>query len=164
MERHYSSLGAFARNFGPQVSTWIGRARHALIQETTDFMDEHSRREPVGSGRRYKGDKRPGELKASRTVTRSAEQGSISWSAPHALVINLGRKRSKPYSRQLRGTTVPKRGRRGRLLGASGTKPFTRMLGSKQARGGMTRPAFRALRRDWGRVIEKAVARTEAGT
>lgn len=157
MEKNYPSVGDFAKHFGTHASTWIGRARHALIRETTEFMDEHTRREPVGSGPRYKGGKRPGALKASRKVTKGAEEGRVSWDAPHAAVINLGRKRSKPYSRVIKKSAGLARGRRGSKLGAAGTKPFTRMLGSKALRGGMTRPAFRALRRDWGKVISDSV-------
>lgn len=164
MERHYNSLKQFAEDFGPQLSVWTGRMRRNLVDEATDFMIVKSEREPVGSGPRYKGGKQPGVLKASRVITRGPEQSSIGWTAPHAAIINRGRKRSKPYSRRLRGTSADaSRGKRGKNLGAGGTKPFTRMLGSKQARGGMTRPAFVALRRDWGKVIEKAVARTEGG-
>lgn len=157
-------MADFARDFGPQMAGWIGRAKRALIDEAGDHVELHSAREPVGSGPRYKGGKQPGQLKASRKVIKTVESRIIRWDAPHSIVINRGRKRSKPYSRAIRKLGADEnRGHRGKKLGAAGTKPFTRMLGSKQARGGMTRPAFRALRRDWGKVIERAVARTEGG-
>jgi hypothetical protein len=102
---------------------------------------------------------REGTLLGSIQEDKQDQRYSVGFTDPKANALDRGRKRSQPFSRRVHplGASDP-RGRRGRLLGAHGTAPYTRMLGSKQpqSRGGMTLRNGFDLRANWPVILGKA--------
>jgi hypothetical protein len=98
-----------------------------------------------------------GFLYSTLTEDKQNQRYSVGFTDPKANALDIGRKKSKPFHRQVRSGAA-QRGRRGRLLGAHGTGEIVRMLGSKQpqARRGMTRSTGFSLRAMWPQILEEA--------
>lgn len=103
-----------------------------------------------------------GFLYSTLTEDKQDRRYSVGFTDPKANALDVGRKKSKPFFRQIKAGAA-QRGRRGRLLGAHGTGPIVRMLGSKQpqARRGMTRSTGFSLRAQWADILQEAA--TKAG-
>lgn len=106
-----------------------------------------------------------GELLGSmrlRLPTSADQHGVIEFAAAYAAIYMKGRRRSKPYRRQVKPLAEGQiRGRRGQHLGSYGSVEFTRMLGSRQpqAREGMLSPALKQLKAEWNDVVTEAAQR-----
>jgi len=93
---------------------------------------------------------------------RPGETSKIVNSAAHANAINWGRKRSRPYALETaasRATRTPGRRRRGSIVRG---EEFTRMLGSLQAKNGVTKPLMSWATAKRESFIKVAIRRAEA--
>jgi hypothetical protein len=147
-------MGAFGREF-PGIAADLQRAlaRTAKVKLGEAAEAQVKALTPVGGEK----DRHPGMLKASWQRQASGADSApevIGSDAPHARVINRGRKRSK---------TIKGREKRTRRKGA---KPVAngKMMGSPLARGGMTRPAVRLIMKRREQITAQIVAAVESGS
>lgn len=119
------------------------------------LADAMFKRAKAGLGKRVPVD--TGFLYTSLEEDKQDQRYSVGFTDPKANSLDIGRKKSKPFHRQVR-TGAEQRGRRGRLLGEHGTGPIVRMLGSKQpqARRGMTVSTGFSLRAQWPEILTEA--------
>jgi hypothetical protein len=147
----YSNLEEMARRLPEDVFRVFSGFEKALADVMLDkAVEGEKKRTPVGEG----------TLLDSFAVDKQDSRYTAGFTDPKANALDKGRKRSKPFSRQIHAG-AEQRGRRGRLLGAHGTAPYTRMLGSKQpnAGRGMTVSTGFSLRAQWPEILTEAANR-----
>jgi hypothetical protein len=100
---------------------------------------------------------REGTLIQSLAIDKQDSRYSVGYTDPKANSLDWGRRKSKPFIRQI-SAGAAKRGRRGRLLGEHGSATIVRTLGSKQpqARRGMTVSTGYSLKNHWVEIQTEA--------
>jgi len=124
-------LSEFADSFPPEMKEKIDHLSADLLSAAAEKL-EASIQEPSHTG----------ALRSSRTKSRSGKGLRLGWTDPGAVGVDIGRIKSRPYSR------VTKSGGR--------SVTFTRLLGSDQAPQGFSQPAIKALRFGWDSTVEEA--------
>lgn len=125
------TLRAFAESFPGEMQKKVVELGIQLERVTVNTLASYID-EPVLTGK----------LKGSRTISASDSKGaSIGWTAVQSIFIDIGRVRSKMFTKRT-------------MHGKS--KPFTRMLGSDALPEGFTQPALTRLRSNWATVVELA--------
>jgi hypothetical protein len=140
------------KTMGERLAPDVERVFSGFTQHLADAMH---RRAKAGLAKRVPVD--TGFLYSSLEEDRQPARFASGFTASYANALDRGRRRSQPFSRQLR-PGASQRGRRGRLLGQHGTAPYTRTLGSKQpqARRGMTLSTGMSLRAQWPEIMKEA--------
>lgn len=128
-------LAAFADRFPAHMKEWVEKLATDLEKAAGDKL-EGELQEPVGD---YPGS---GKLRASRTISIGKSGLRLGWTAVHSVFIDIGRIRSKQFTRKLKS--------------GGRSKPHSRLLGSDKAQEGFTRPAIAKLRQGWDAVVQAA--------
>jgi hypothetical protein len=130
-------LSVTGLDFGDRLRRMLASVEATVLEEAAEVVAQDQREgAPTFSGK----------LKQSHQLVRTADGFESGFTAGHGLVIDRGRKRSKPYKVTRKGTSFEVK---------------RRMLGSKEAPRGMSRGAIRELRRQWNDVVARAAARAE---
>lgn len=124
-------LASFADQFPHHMKERVEKLATDLEKAAADKL-ESDLSEPVASG----------ALRSSRSIKAGKKGLRLGWTAVHSVFIDVGRIKSKQFTRKL------KRGGRSR--------PYSRILGSDKAPEGFTRPAIAHLRQGWDEIVEQA--------
>lgn len=162
--KSFFSLADFAAGFPGECSALATTLKRAAGKEIAKRMDVYMREiAPVGGlvfdvdkgriiGSR---DRHPGLLKSSFRILPGEDRIREENTAPHAMIIDRGRKRG----------FTPRGQKRVRLKRSDRKRKGNKqapMLGSKQAPQGMTRPAFKRVQAEREAIVSRAIDAAEA--
>jgi hypothetical protein len=136
-------VGAMAQTLGRVLVRQVGARAGILVKAIS----------PIGGV--LTKDRHAGLLKAS--WSEMVTDTSVAWrdTAPHAVIINRGRRRGITPIGAGKRVRQPKHGR------AIRSHPQARMLGSTQARAGILSPTLKYLRAEIDKLAEKAISAAE---